>query len=97
MSAVVTVDPATGERLAEYPALLRRRRRCGTGPRGRRAGRLGAVFVDAVVATDVRSPFGGTRASGYGREPAASGVREFVDVRTWWVMEQPAATGPAPE
>jgi succinate-semialdehyde dehydrogenase/glutarate-semialdehyde dehydrogenase len=59
--------------------------------------RSGAVFVNAVVASDVRMPFGGTRASGYGREPAAAGICEFCNVRTWWVLDQPAGTAPASE
>ena len=45
----------------------------------------GAAFVNAIVASDPRLPFGGTRRSGYGREPAAAGIREFAHTRTYWV------------
>jgi hypothetical protein len=35
--------------------------------------------------------------SGYGRELAAAGIREFVTVRSWWVLDEPAATAPVSE
>ena len=45
----------------------------------------GALFVNAVVASDARLPFGGTRRSGYGRELSAEGIREFTNVRSVWI------------
>ncbi len=45
----------------------------------------GACFVNGMVKSDPRLPFGGIRESGYGRELSHYGIKEFVNIKTVWV------------
>lgn len=60
----------------------------GDPARGERVARqlqVGAAFVNAIVRSDVRLPFGGTKRSGFGRELAEHGIHEFMNIKSVYV------------
>ena len=57
----------------------------GKGEHMARRLQSGAAFVNGMVRSDARLPFGGIKASGYGRELSYLGIREFVNAKTVWI------------
>jgi succinate-semialdehyde dehydrogenase/glutarate-semialdehyde dehydrogenase len=57
----------------------------GRGERIARQLECGCAFVNGLVKSDPRLPFGGVKNSGYGRELSKHGIREFVNAKTIWI------------
>ncbi len=81
---------------AEHAIALANQSRFGLGAnlwtgdveQGERYARLiesGSVFINGMVASDPRLPFGGVKRSGYGRELSDFGIREFTNIKTVWI------------
>ncbi len=90
VAAVITVKDEEEAVAAANDSLFGLGASLWTGDRAR-AERLipriesGSVFVNGLVKSDPRLPFGGVKRSGYGRELSHYGIREFVNIKTVWI------------
>jgi succinate-semialdehyde dehydrogenase/glutarate-semialdehyde dehydrogenase len=57
----------------------------GKGEKMAREIESGCVFINGIVKSDPRLPFGGIKNSGYGRELSTYGIKEFVNIKTVWI------------